>query len=104
MKCQLTRTAARQLAKIHRYIRQYDPSAADAVVDRIYLSLESPRANPDMGRATNERGVRAYPLVRYPYLIFYRVHPETNEIWVVRILHAARRHSGFQESAEQFAR
>ncbi len=82
MKCRLTSTAARQLNKIHRYIRQYDPVAADAMVERVYSSLESLRLNPDMGRATNEQGVRAYPLVRYP-LIFYRVHPKTDEIWVV---------------------
>jgi plasmid stabilization system protein ParE len=104
MRCRLTDAAARQLNEIHKYICQHDLAAADAVVERVYSSLESLRLNPDMGRATNVSGLRAYPLVRFPYLVFYRVRPKKDEIWVVSIRHAARRHPGFQESAEQFAR
>jgi toxin ParE1/3/4 len=44
-----------------------------------------------MGRMTDQPGVRVLPVVRYPYLIFYTVVDESDEVRILRIRHGRRR-------------
>jgi toxin ParE1/3/4 len=68
-----------------------NPRAAEAVSNRIehLTSLLSQR--PAMGRQTDEPGVRFLSVVRYPYVVFYRVLPKKDEVQILRIRHTARR-------------
>lgn len=47
---------------------------------------EHPRAAPPV---ENRPGVHVYPLIRYPYKVFYRLF--ANRILILHIRHAARR-------------
>jgi plasmid stabilization system protein ParE len=71
MRVRYSPLALRQLEKIHRYITQYNPRAAKAVVARIEGLCEKLGEFPGMGTKTDQPGVRVLPVVRYPYLIFY---------------------------------
>jgi plasmid stabilization system protein ParE len=44
---------------------------------------------PELGRLTNEPGVRVLPLTRFPYLIFYSVLRD--ELVILHIRQAARK-------------
>jgi plasmid stabilization system protein ParE len=105
MKSILSPRALRELNRIHDYIAQYEPSAAQSFVDRVYSLMDTLEAQPLIGRATNTQRVLGLPLVDYPYLVFYRLNLRRSEIEIVSIRHAARRHPGFREApAEIFAR
>jgi plasmid stabilization system protein ParE len=44
-----------------------------------------------MGSITDHPDVRVLPVVRYPYLIFYRLIAEADEVRVLRIRHGRRK-------------
>ena len=104
MKCSLSARALRQLDEIHRYIAEHDPSAAHTLMERVQSLLLILEDQPYIGHPTRKSNVRVHALVRYPDLLFYRVNTRKNEVEVFKVMHAARRHPGFQESSEQFAR
>ena len=87
MRLRWTRTALRDLDSLERYIAQDNPSAADAMVDRILRTIQLLTKNPEMGR--RGRVPRTRELVIPPYLIAYRVR--RTEISIVAIIHGARR-------------
>ncbi|WP_346771356.1 type II toxin-antitoxin system RelE/ParE family toxin [Bradyrhizobium sp. 192] len=45
---------------------------------------------PEVGHLTDEPGVRMFPTVRYPYLIFYTVNPADAEIVILHVRHGAQ--------------
>jgi len=45
---------------------------------------------PYSSRATKKPGVRVAPLTRYPYLIFYSVDENNEQVHILRIRHDAR--------------
>jgi plasmid stabilization system protein ParE len=59
---------------------------------------------PWHGRETDQPGVMARTLSRYPYIVFYRVEIERDTLVVLHVLHGARRHPGFQDEAAEFVR
>ena len=91
MKVRYSPRALAQLEEIHRYIAQHNPRAATAVVARIEELCEKLGEFPGMGAATDQPGVRLVPVVRYPYLIFYALITEINEVRILRIRHGRRR-------------
>lgn len=44
--------------------------------------------SPRLGHELNLPGLRAWPLVRYPYLVFYVEQPDHVDVW--RVLHSRR--------------
>jgi len=91
MKVRYSPRVLAQLEEIHQYIAQHNPRAATAVVARIEELCEKLGEFPGMGAATDQSGVRLVPVVRYPYLIFYAVIAEINEVRILRIRHGRRR-------------
>jgi plasmid stabilization system protein ParE len=51
--------------------------------------LDCLREYPGMGAVTDEPGVIMFPLVRYRYLIFYKVL--SDEVRIIRVRHASRK-------------
>lgn len=93
-------TARADIGDIFRYISRDNPAAAAAVVAAIYQAVELLGLFPEKSRRTRRHGLRALPLSRYPYIIFFKI--QRGELYVVHILHGARRHLGFQEEAAAF--
>lgn len=91
MKVRYSPRALAQLEEIHKYIAEYNPRAAAAVVARIQDLCEKLGEFPGMGAATDHPGVRMVPVVRYPYLIFYVVVAQSSEVRILRIRHGRRR-------------
>jgi toxin ParE1/3/4 len=69
------------------------PNAALRFVDALENAYRHIRRHPGTGspryaHELNLPGLRAWPLKRFPYLVFYREVPEHIEVW--RVLHGQR--------------
>jgi toxin ParE1/3/4 len=90
MKVSWSRTALAQLRAAHAYIAQDNPRAANEFVQAATALSGLLGEYPGMGVATDEPGIIMFPLVRYRYLIFYKVLPH-QEVRIVRVRHASRK-------------
>jgi toxin ParE1/3/4 len=91
MKVRYSRRALTQLDQIFSYIAKDNPAAAAAVVDRIEALVGVLGRYPTMGRPTDQEGVRVMGVRRYPYVIFYRILPDRDEVRILGVRHTARR-------------
>jgi toxin ParE1/3/4 len=89
MKIRFTRTALRDLARIHDYISQDSPAIASRIVTRLIERSRQLTDNPFEGRQTDEPAARVIIEPRLRYFIFYTVTP--NEIHITHIRHTSRR-------------
>lgn len=90
MRVVYTDEALSDIEAIAEWLAEHYPTVAPAVEKRIrsvvaYIARFPQSARRSAGRS----GVRAAPLGRYPYIIFYRVTGEVIEILYIH--HAARR-------------
>ncbi|MFC4311595.1 type II toxin-antitoxin system RelE/ParE family toxin [Steroidobacter flavus] len=90
-----TRPQARQDARtvITRYRRERAPHAVEGFVQALSQAYEHIGRHPASGcpryaERLKPPGLRYWPLQRYPYLVFYREHPEYVLVW--RVLHRKR--------------
>lgn len=88
MKVRYSRRAVGDLIAIADYIRGHSPRAAAAVEKRIRASIDQLEMFPFTGRATDDPGIRMFPIVRYPYLVFYEVLG--SEVVIHHIRHGRR--------------
>ena len=89
MKVRYTRRARGDLAEIKSYLAQRNPRAASAVVAAIRSRIAWLAEFPLMARQTDEPGVRALSIVRYPYRVYYEV--ATDEVRILHVRHTRRR-------------
>jgi plasmid stabilization system protein ParE len=90
MKIVYSPRAVSDLAAIADYLTERSLQGALAVERRIREVIDRLAEFPGMGRELTPRpGVRAMPLGRYPYLIFYTALE--NELVVLHVRHASRR-------------
>jgi plasmid stabilization system protein ParE len=75
---------------IFSYIHEHNRTAAAAVVERIKAVASLLQDFPEAGHLTDEPGVRMFPTVRYPYLVFYIVNPDDAEIVILHVRHGAQ--------------
>ena len=86
--------ALADLSEIAEYIAQDNPNAADRFFDTVESAFAFLAKNPQAGRlrrfsAPELFGLRSWRIRGYKnYLIFYRLLPDTVEIF--RVLHGAR--------------
>lgn len=73
------------------YVARDNPSAASNLIDRIEALVLLLGQLPRMGRTTDKPGVRVIGVPGYPYLIFYRILEEEDELRILRVRHSARR-------------
>jgi toxin ParE1/3/4 len=90
VKVRYTHKALAQLDEIYSYIEAHNPSAAKRVKARIKQSIARLGRHPYSCRATENPGIRLLAIVRYPYLVFYRVDDTAKEVHILRIRHSAR--------------
>jgi toxin ParE1/3/4 len=91
MRLRLTPQALRELAAIGDYIRERSPAAAERVSAAIRKSLQNLTAFPRMGRRQTVPRVRKIVTQRYPYLVYYRVDADAEEVVVLSIRHPPRK-------------
>ena len=89
MRVRYSRRAIGDLVGIADYIRERNPRAAQAVEKRIRASITLLERFPFMGRPTNVPSIRMFPIVRYPYLVFYEV--AGGEVVIHHIRHGRRK-------------
>jgi toxin ParE1/3/4 len=85
-----TRKALEQLDQVLAYIEADNPAASQRVKLRITRSIDQLSRFPYRGRATERPDIRLLPVVRYPYLVFYRVEEKAQEVQILRVRHSAR--------------
>ena len=88
MRVRYTEEAIADVEEILLYIAERNLTAAEIVSMAIEQTADRIGSFPHSSQATDEPDVRMAPVGRFPYLLFYRVN--RNEIWIVRIRHAAR--------------
>jgi len=87
-----SRRALVRLEDIFAYIARNNPNAAAAVVRRVEaLALFLLGEHPAIGRPTDKEGVRVMSVRPYPYILFYKVLAERDEVRILRVRHTARR-------------
>jgi len=89
MKVRFTRTAQRDLVRIHAYVSQESSEIASRLVALLIERSRQLADNPLEGRATDEPNARVIVAPRLRYLIFYTI--VADEIHITHIRHTSRR-------------
>ena len=89
MRARWSPRALTQLREAREYIAKEDKRAARMFVESIILLAQRLAEYPGMGLPTDEEDVIVFPLVRYRYLVFYRILSDA-EIRIVRIRHTSQ--------------
>jgi plasmid stabilization system protein ParE len=90
MKVRWSETALAQLDDIFAYIYERNRSAALSVAKRIEDLAALLGEFPFIGHLTDEAKVRAIPVVRYPFVIFYAIDAATGEVVILHVRHTAQ--------------
>ena len=83
-----TRDALHDLDRISTYLARHDPAAAAALLNAVESVVARLARFPLSAQATEMSGVRAAPVQRYPYIVFYAV--DAGDIVIHYVRHAAR--------------
>jgi toxin ParE1/3/4 len=89
MKVRWTEVAFTELNEIHSYIAKDNPAAAKTVVIRIEQVVARLARFPHMTGTTGASGIRVFPALPFPYLVFYTA--EGDELIIRNIRHGRRR-------------
>jgi addiction module RelE/StbE family toxin len=81
--------ALRDLNDIAAYVAAHDPHAAAKVLNAIKSSIDTLNFFPQIGRLVDDNGHRRVPVLRYPYVIFYRV--AGGDLLILHVRHTSRR-------------
>jgi plasmid stabilization system protein ParE len=89
MRIRYTLRARADLSEIRAYLLERNPHAAAAVLTTIRQRIAWLADFPLMAPQTDEPGIRALPVVRYPYRVYYEVVGE--DVRILHVRHARRR-------------
>ena len=89
MRIRYTLRARADLEEIRFYLLERDPRAAVAVLTTIRRRIAWLADFPLMAPETDEPGVRALPVVRYPYRVYYEL--VGSEVRLLHVRHTRRR-------------
>ena len=90
MRVIIREAAYADLERIHTWIVQDRPSAANSVISRILDAAERLALFPKMGRLGAVAGTREWVVHGLPYIIVYQVDDVLDELSVAAVFHAAR--------------
>jgi toxin ParE1/3/4 len=90
MRVRWNKRALTQLRAAHGWIKKENPIAAEEFVEAVTALVDLLGEFPRMGVRTDEPGISMFPLVRYRYLIYYKIL-EGGEVRIIRIRHASRK-------------
>jgi plasmid stabilization system protein ParE len=89
MQVKWLRTALRNLEQEAEHIAHDNPGAAAGLVTEAHTATQLLALHPEIGRAGRVPGTRELVLLRYPYIIPYRVNAQRIEI--LRVFHTSRK-------------
>jgi plasmid stabilization system protein ParE len=81
--------ALRDLGGIAAYLVDHSPGGATHVLAAIKSSIDTLSFFPQIGRIIDNAGHRRVPVLRYPYLVFYRIAGD--ELIILHVRHTSRR-------------
>jgi toxin ParE1/3/4 len=81
--------ALRDLNSIGAHLIGRNPTGATNVLGAIKSSIDTLSFFPQIGRLIDNAGHRRVPVLRYPYVIFYRIAGD--ELLILHIRHTSRR-------------
>ena len=81
-------SAVNDLADIRDYISEYDPEAAQTVVERVLRSVDRLESFPRSGRTGQVLGTRELVVPGLPYIVVYT--SDDIEISAIGVFHGAR--------------
>lgn len=88
--------ARADLQSIVDYLEPRSPTGVRSILRRIEATIALLQRHPSAGRRLRKRvDVRAIPVGRYPYRIYYR--PESDVILILHIRHISRRSPRLRE-------
>lgn len=90
MKLRLTPQATNDVSDIADYLRSRNPYAAERVRAAILDTMQNLVLFPGVGRLQDVPGVRKLVTRKYPYLIYYTVDLDADELVILSVQHAAR--------------
>ncbi len=88
LRLEWTTPAIDALEAAQSYYHELNPVAARMLARRIFEAAQRLRQNPQIGRAGLREGTREWVIARTPYLLVYRVTPQTVEI--LHVWHGAQ--------------
>lgn len=88
--------ALADLEGIYHWIAKDNPTAAKAIVERVFASVEHLASFPQMGHAGRDEGTQEWVVPRLPYIVIYEIHPTRDEVIVVAVVHGAQDREGKQ--------
>jgi plasmid stabilization system protein ParE len=83
-------TALAQLDAILEFIAARSPAAAHRVMARIKRSIDLLADFPRSSKASEVPGIHEMPIVRYPYIVFYTVDDDAQEVIILRVRHTSQ--------------
>jgi addiction module RelE/StbE family toxin len=86
--------ALADLEGIYNWIAKDNPTAALAVAERLFASVEHLAAFPNMGHIGRDDDTFEWVVPRLPYIVVYEIHAERDEIIVVAVVHGAQDRRG----------
>ncbi|MGH6932880.1 MAG: type II toxin-antitoxin system RelE/ParE family toxin [Dongiaceae bacterium] len=90
MKVRFTPFALAALDAIFNHIEERNPTAALRVKQRIVTLAERLGDLPRIGTRTDLENVRVLVVHPFPYLLFYQISDDTDEVWILDVRHGAR--------------
>lgn len=90
MKQRFTLRATQDLTDIGDYLHTHNPQAALRVRASILETLQTLALFPHAGRRQSVEGVRKIVTHRYPYIVYYTIDAEADELIIATIQHPAR--------------
>jgi toxin ParE1/3/4 len=82
--------ALAQLDAIFDHITASNPAAAHRVIGAIKHRIDLLAAFPRSAKESEIPGIREMPIVRYPYVIFYAVDDDAEEVHILRVRHTSQ--------------
>jgi toxin ParE1/3/4 len=83
------RTAAvNDLTRIRNYISEFNPNAAQAVIERVLRSVDRLNTFPESGRYGQAAPTREIVVPGLPYIVVYAI--SNSDIEIIAVFHAAQ--------------
>lgn len=89
MKIVFAPRALRDLVEIENYLKERSPAGARNVLAAIRSAIGDLSDFPRIGVPIDGQDRHRLPVLRYPYLVYYRV--SDTEVFILHIRHGARR-------------
>jgi plasmid stabilization system protein ParE len=85
----VSQAAERDFVRLHAFLANKSPSAADKAIARLIAAVQSLDIFPERGRPTGTPNVRELiiPFGRSGYVLRYAYSPSKDEIVIIRVWH-----------------